>query len=156
MVNISKKFTGTILLGIVICAMHASSVLAVRATFKQQIFPLNCVFQQVNDGAGTVIFITPKECGVIVQPKPGKKKTPAQSQVQQQLYPNKVVFFVPASGGNMSESTPVSSHLPWQPIATIAQNNSQNNSSESISGWLWALVATVVVGLIFLLVFVIF
>lgn len=53
--------------------VHAEST-----NFKQQIFPLNCVFEVINDGLGTIHFLTPKECGVII---PSPPVTPSQPAV---------------------------------------------------------------------------
>lgn len=41
---------------------------AVNGKLNQNIYPLDCVFQEVNDGTGAVIFVTPQECGVITPP----------------------------------------------------------------------------------------
>ncbi|GEM_PF-2270978 len=48
---------------------------AEHATFKQQILPLSCVFEVVNDGLGTINYITPQACGQVVQP-PTPPSTP--------------------------------------------------------------------------------
>ncbi len=47
------------------------------ALFEQQILPLNCVYQIVDDGLGTIIYLTPQECGHVVHPpkKPTTKPT---------------------------------------------------------------------------------
>jgi hypothetical protein len=36
--------------------------------FKQQILPFDCVFETVNDGSGTINYLTPAECGQIIPP----------------------------------------------------------------------------------------
>jgi hypothetical protein len=38
---------------------HASS----DAKLKVDIYPLDCVFEYVNDGSNQIVYITPKECG---------------------------------------------------------------------------------------------
>lgn len=43
------------------------TVHAETTNFTQRILPLNCVFETVNDGTGTVRYLTPTECGVIFQ-----------------------------------------------------------------------------------------
>lgn len=43
---------------------------AVPAKATQQIFPLDCVFEIVNDGTGTIIYHTPEECSKIPPPDP--------------------------------------------------------------------------------------
>ena len=43
---------------------------AAPSSLRQNIFPLDCVFQIVNDGSNTVVYITPDECSVIFPPDP--------------------------------------------------------------------------------------
>ncbi len=46
----------------------AARVLAATTSFKQQILPLHCIFQTVDDGTGTLYYVTPKACGVVETP----------------------------------------------------------------------------------------
>ncbi len=48
----------------------APSAQAINGNLRQQILPLECIFQVVNDGSNTIIYITPDECGVVVPPDP--------------------------------------------------------------------------------------
>jgi hypothetical protein len=41
---------------------------AASTSFTQQILPLDCVFEVVNDGTQTIKYITPAQCGQIVPP----------------------------------------------------------------------------------------
>ncbi len=43
-------------------------VQAVDTTLKQRILPLDCVFEIVNDGSNSIVYITPEACGVVVDP----------------------------------------------------------------------------------------
>lgn len=58
----------------------SSSVAAQRSTsVKMQILPLECVFDFISDGgSGTIIYITPQECGVPppTEPQEGGAGTP--------------------------------------------------------------------------------
>lgn len=54
--------------GLLFSVVFASTVQAKQTTFKQQILPLDCVFETVNDGLGTVHYLTPAECGQIIPP----------------------------------------------------------------------------------------
>lgn len=61
----------------------APVALAETAKFKQQILPLECVFEIVDYGTGEIRFLTPEECGQIIpQPQPPEKtprRLPASS-----------------------------------------------------------------------------
>jgi hypothetical protein len=48
---------------------------ATTTNFSQKILPLDCIFQEVNDGTGTLIYLTPEECGVILTPPPASSQT---------------------------------------------------------------------------------
>jgi hypothetical protein len=41
---------------------------AETTNFTQQILPLNCVFETVNNGTGTIHYLTPAACGQVVHP----------------------------------------------------------------------------------------
>lgn len=43
---------------------------AVSGNISQQILPLECVFEIVNDGSNTIVYLTPEECGVVIPPNP--------------------------------------------------------------------------------------
>lgn len=51
---------------ILVWAPAASASTKVR--FKQIIAPLNCLFDEVNDGSGAVVYLTPETCGTVIQP----------------------------------------------------------------------------------------
>lgn len=55
------------------CLLATSGVVSAatttqRAKFTQKILPLTCVYQEVNDGLGTLIYLTPADCGIIDKP----------------------------------------------------------------------------------------
>lgn len=43
---------------------------AVSGNISQQILPLECVFEIINDGSNTIVYLTPEECGVVIPPDP--------------------------------------------------------------------------------------
>jgi hypothetical protein len=50
--------------------------------FTQRILPLDCQFEEVNDGLGTLHYLTPAECGVFIgdgESTSGSPQTPDQS-----------------------------------------------------------------------------
>lgn len=135
------------------CLFFSIPAFAVNAKFKQLIVPMDCVFQQVNDGTGTVIYLTPAACGQIVTPPPSNTPAPTQQQVQQQFNPNRTVFFVPKVGVHPSQGQ-ANEILPWQPIATIGKQQS-NNQKIHINfkiGWALTISAAVVVTVLLLVI----
>lgn len=63
-----------ILLGIsgmvIVIAAGSQPILAADTTFTQKILPMDCVFETVNDGTGTLYYVTPEACGVVVNQPP--------------------------------------------------------------------------------------
>lgn len=64
------------LLSLVFACVMASSFIwtpvasaSTRVRFKQIIAPLNCLFDEVNDGSGAVVYLTPETCGTVIQPR---------------------------------------------------------------------------------------
>ncbi len=57
---------------------HASS----RVRMKQLIVPLNCLFDEVNDGSGAVVYLTPETCGTLVRPQQPTPTPSAPTQPQ--------------------------------------------------------------------------
>ena len=51
-----------------ICGSIHRSASAQQATLRQQILPLDCVFETINDGLGTIHYLTPTECGQVIPP----------------------------------------------------------------------------------------
>ena len=60
----------TFLAALPLAAFIPTPALAAPGSIRQNIFPLECVFQVVNDGSNTVIYITPDECNSIFPPDP--------------------------------------------------------------------------------------
>ena len=56
-----------LLSAIITQSLTTPSVHGVNATLKQEILPLDCVFDTVNDGSNTIIYLTPIECGVPIK-----------------------------------------------------------------------------------------
>jgi hypothetical protein len=54
---------------------HPALAQAAQPTLKQQILPLECVFETVNDGLGTIHYLTPTECGVVLPPASSGSQT---------------------------------------------------------------------------------
>ena len=57
-------------LSVLLSLFSQHNTYAKNAELTQQILPLNCIFQIVNDGASTIIYLTPEECGQIPEPEP--------------------------------------------------------------------------------------
>jgi hypothetical protein len=127
----------------------AAPALAENSSLNQKILPLNCVFEVVSDGTGTVRYLTPSECGVLVTPSPGSGSQPVTSgsptgaspshvaQVQNPGTYNtaRTVFFVPAnSGTHAGNPANTELRLPWQPIATVASQNATKSPNTTKAG----------------------
>lgn len=85
----------------------------------QKILPLNCVFEEVNDGLGSLYYLTPQECGVVVPPLQSVPQPSQGGQVfvrtpQLQSY-NPAQPFV----GSLN----VRAVLPWQPIVAVVRGD---------------------------------
>ncbi len=70
---------------------------AETATFKQRILPIDCVFDTINDGSGTLYFYTPEECGVIIPPD---SPTPTPNTPTPEASPNVQYSFIPLESNN--------------------------------------------------------
>lgn len=135
---------------------------ATSAQIGQRIFPLECVFQIVNDGSNTVIFITPEECGVIIPPDPdpdpgdgdaggGGTGTPTDPGDGTVLPPTRIQtgtgviqtpgIFIPSGPLGFEAAR----ELPFEPVAVL-QSAEEAQTSRQIAN-VSAGVAAVVVGL---------
>lgn len=90
-----------LIFGLVLLPFMANSPAhAEHATFKQQILPLNCVFEVVNVGLGTIKYLTPEECGqIITPPNTDKPSQPATDPTQE---PVRVITGSRGYGGGAS------------------------------------------------------
>lgn len=76
--NMRRKVAYALAIACAVGALTApQQAAAEHTTFRQQILPLNCVFEVVNDGLGTINYITPGACGQVVQPPQPSNKPPA-------------------------------------------------------------------------------
>jgi hypothetical protein len=134
----------------------AAVAASAKANFKQLILPLNCVFQQVNDGTGTIIYLTPAACGQLVHPPPGTPSSPAELQVSQQFNPSRAVFFVPVYNSRSNGQLLIAMHLPYQPIATVTSETTNKKATPSIGFILTFIIigALLSIGLVVTLIFV--
>jgi len=48
---------------------NSAASASTKVRFKQIIAPLNCLFDEVNDGSGAVVYLTPETCGTMIQPQ---------------------------------------------------------------------------------------
>ncbi len=102
---------------------------AVHGSLKQQILPLECIFQIVNDGSNTIVYITPEECGVVIPPPdpvnpidpvlptiPGQTGTPTSpTRVQSQSRPVAPQESTSQARGALGSETV--RLLPFRPVA---------------------------------------
>jgi len=55
--------------GISLFLLHSTASASTKVRFKQIIAPLNCLFDEVNDGTGAVVYLTPETCGTMIRPQ---------------------------------------------------------------------------------------
>lgn len=70
-----KKLLTLVSISVGLCTVIPASVSATQGqvestTFTQQILPLNCIFVTVDTGLNTIRYLTPTECGRIINPSP--------------------------------------------------------------------------------------
>jgi hypothetical protein len=85
-----RRIVSTTAIILLVFSLSGDIVLAKNATLKQQILPLDCIFEEVNDGLGTIHYLTPEACGVIIPPTVEPTLPPAPSgsgQITPQLMP---------------------------------------------------------------------
>lgn len=115
--------------------LFPGSSAAIDGSLRQQILPLNCIFQTVNDGTGLLFYVTPEECGVVVPPEPvdptpGIIPTiPVVRQNEQLPAPLRILSPIPIIVS--PQNTPTQSRIatsysyPWQPLANVGSTTLQ-------------------------------
>lgn len=97
-----------------------ATVYAANDQLRQKILPLNCVFEEVNDGLGSLYYLTPEECGVVVQPP----QTVPQSSPSNAVYiQTPLVEQDNTTGQPLVGSLNVRAVLPWQPIVAVVEGD---------------------------------
>lgn len=119
----------TLLFGVQVCAVGSS--FADSTMFQQQILPLNCVFETVNDGTGTIQYITPAACGIYVAPAATANKMSQQPFIQGTL-PTQPIIHQPSSPPGL-QNTPMNLRfeLPWQNLLQVSLGPVGLNSTPS-------------------------
>lgn len=104
---IVAAFTCTVL-SLFLCTPVASASTKVR--FKQIIAPLNCIFDEVNDGSGVVVYLTPETCGTVIQPQQYRGRAAsnplpaAQSQWVPEAYYSGSLYLDSMGGGTNAQN----------------------------------------------------
>jgi hypothetical protein len=114
------------------CIWTSLPVKAATATFSQNILPLDCLFETVNDGTNTIHYLTPAQCGQIINipniPSSSTFVSPI-AQYQGGQYVGNVFYVGPASNKPLTKDASVR-QLPWQNIAT-GNNNFSKSASQT-------------------------
>lgn len=115
-----RQLSTTLALAGLLIAMPAT-VYAANDQLRQKILPLNCVFEEVNDGLGSLYYFTPQACGVVVQPP---QSVAQQSSQERPAYvPHLFVEQDHATNKPLVGSLNVRAVLPWQPIVAVVQSD---------------------------------
>ncbi len=81
--NIKRmSFWAVIITWAIIFCLAPTASASSKVKMKQLIVPLNCLFDEVNDGSGAVVYLTPETCGTLIRtqlPTP-TPSLPAQPQ----------------------------------------------------------------------------
>lgn len=70
----TRALKGKVVIGLILIHLVAivsiGSVAAAGTTFGQKILPMDCVFETINNGTGTLHYLTPATCGAVLVPPP--------------------------------------------------------------------------------------
>ena len=104
---------------------------AEQATFKQKILPANCVFETVNDGTGTIRYLTPSTCWQFVPqfftfPPAAKPSDQGQANAFGQRAVNPSVF-----QPKNSSIPEVFSEQQSSPLAPLPEKGSANEAKQT-------------------------
>lgn len=145
------------------------NVAGVSGSVSQRIFPLECIFQVVNDGSNTIIYVTPAECGVVIPPDPEdpdpvdptdptpSPTTPTRpGTIQQPTRIETGTSIIQTPGIRIPSSFEAAQQLPFEPVAVL-QSVEEAQASQSFTATSTVIAAVVValtaIGLIILIAF---
>lgn len=110
--------------------LSPAAVLAADTTFNQNILPLDCVFETVDAGSGLLYYVTPRECGVLVDnPDGGSVTSPLPATDSQKP----VGPISPGTIAVVPGSTSRRILLPggWHPLTAIAKAESTRSQPDN-------------------------
>lgn len=91
---------------------------AVGTVFGQKILPVDCVFETVNDGTGTVHFLTPAACGVLIPQILAPTDIAGELKRVNVSAPFAPIASPAAASTMHSAAGSAAAGLPWQPVVT--------------------------------------
>ena len=167
-----RRLSLLVWLPVILVIGYQDSARAVNGTLKQQILPLDCVYQIVNDGTGTIVYLTPSECGVLPQPTVNMPSIPATpttggEQVITIVDSGSAIFeipFVPVSS-NPTNTTPSNAvvagvqFLPHESLTDVDDNKTQTSraaESSTISVYVPVPIAIMGISALILLLLLVF
>lgn len=138
---------------------------AASESFNQQILPLNCLFTTIDAGTGTLDYLTPKACGVIIPtPKSGQNRQSTSPSTESDTSSQAASgpYFYDTNPGSASRGKKIYKddfQLPWQNLATTkpasgtasSLNQGQSNRNSVIIVTSIATVLLIFVVLVFVL-----
>lgn len=89
---------------------------AAGPTFGQKILPLDCIFETVADGTGTLRYLTPAECGVLI-PTPVTPAGPVAAGSEGVVSPQNTA--VQPETGSAAPDSRVAVPPDWRPLAQV-------------------------------------
>lgn len=130
-----KRIFYAISASFIIITLSTSWASAANTSLTQKILPLNCVFQIINDGTGTIYYITPRACGVVM-PTPPTDHTipnpPVDTPIITPDNPTRTGGFITLTENSnsilptsvVSSSQPIYS-MTWRPLIATTGNQSK-------------------------------
>ncbi len=112
-------------------------------SLTQKILPLDCVFQIINDGTGTIYYVTPKACGVVVPTPPTDHTKPDNPPVSIPIVTlvtkaKTSGFITLTSNSNpilpiaVSSTSQPTYSLMWQPLVSSTNKPSVTQTSQAL------------------------
>ncbi len=121
------KKLGALLVAAILCCVTSAQVFAVNTNFGVQIVPLECQFEVVDSGTNQIVYLTPEECGQVIDPvvQPSEPNGPDEPQGEASD-----IVTSPSVGFDSSLFT----YFPYSeiPIPSIGRDTSPSSSDEVI------------------------
>lgn len=65
-----KYYVSALVLSIIALLPHATANAAGTTQLQLKVLPIDCIYEVINDGLNSVVYITPEECGQQIDPLP--------------------------------------------------------------------------------------
>jgi hypothetical protein len=142
------------------CLVFIPGAGAAPGKLKQQILPIDCVFQIVNDGSNTITYLTPEKCGVIINPPVSPPTTPTSPNPNGIPPSSGPLPFIPnpTQPQQVTVTAEQANQLPFQQVALLGNSEQVSASgtrdlSAAVPG-VGTIIAVSAIGLIVLVIII--